>query len=159
MRTILFSIILLAGCMQSYACNTDKGNSGNPDQENNNSKQETMKIKITVGDKSLTATMIDNVTTKAFMEMLPLTIEMTELHNNEKYANLSKRLPGKAVRPGTIHAGDLMLWDSNYKCLVLFYKTFNSPYSYVKLGTVDQLDQLEEVLGSDDVVVKFEELK
>jgi hypothetical protein len=118
-----------------------------------------MKLKISVGDKILTATLLDNVTSRAFMELLPLTIKMTELHHNEKYCLLPKKLPGKAVRPGTIHAGDLMLWDADYKCLVLFYKTFSSPYSYVKLGTVDHPAELETALGTEDVEVSFELLK
>lgn len=117
-----------------------------------------MKLKITAGKSVLTATLIDNVTTRAFIEMLPLTIKMTELHNNEKYGNLPAQLPGKAIRPGTIHAGDLMLWDADYKCLVLFYKTFSSPYSYVKLGTIDNLKELETALGSGDIELRFEVL-
>jgi len=118
----------------------------------------TMKIKITAAGKIHTATMMDNVTTEAFMKMLPLSMKMFELNHNEKYCKLPQQLPGKAVRPGTIHAGDLMIWDGDYKSLVLFYKTFSSQYSYVKLGTVDNPDALAGALGSGDVEVKFEKL-
>ncbi|WP_413512329.1 cyclophilin-like fold protein [Myroides odoratus] len=117
-----------------------------------------MKVKITIGHKVLTATMIHTNTTRAFMELLPLTIEMTELHNNEKYGQLPNKLPGQAIRQDTIHAGDLMLWNADYKSLVLFYKTVTSSYSYVKLGTIDNLDELEAALGTENVKVKFEAL-
>lgn len=122
-----------------------------------NSKK--MKLKITINKKVLTATMIDSNTTQAFMELLPLTIEMTELNSNEKYGHLPNKLPGQADKPGTIHAGDLMLWDADYKSLVLFYKTVRSPYRYVKLGTIDNLNELEAVLGTKNVKIKFESLK
>lgn len=158
LRKLVYTLILALGGTQLYACNTDSGLNTSK-VENNTPKQDPMKLKIIVGDNVLTATLIDNVTTRTFMELLPLTIKMTELHNNEKYGILPKRLPGKAVRPGTIHAGDLMLWDSDYKCLVLFYKTFSSPYHYVKLGTVDNLDELEAALGTGDVTITFEQLK
>lgn len=152
MKTILSFLAFLFVTISVSACNRPKENIVQTDTV------KTMKIKITAGEKFLTATMIDNETTNAFLKQLPLTLKMTELHQNEKYGNLSERLPGKAVRPGTIHAGDLMLWDADYKCLVLFYKTFNSPYSYVKLGTVDQLQELEAVLGKGDVELRFEQI-
>ncbi|WP_025125490.1 cyclophilin-like fold protein [Myroides odoratimimus] len=161
MKKLVYILLFVSTCLQSYACTSKvSGNRTNdkvPTDTIRNIKD--MKIKIIVGDKMLTATMIDNVTTRAFMELLPFTIDMTELHNNEKYCHLPNKLLGKAVRPGTIQAGDLMLWDADYKCLVLFYKTFSSPYSYVKLGTMDNLEILEATLGSGDVTVKFEELK
>ncbi|MDT3695388.1 MAG: cyclophilin-like fold protein [Ignavibacterium sp.] len=152
MKKILLFFILFLTTICVSACNIPNENTVQTDTI------KTMKLKITAGDKILTATMIDNVTTRAFMKMLPLILKMTELHNNEKYCNLPEQLPGKAVKPGTIHAGDLMLWDANYKCLVLFYKTFKSPYSYVKLGTIDNLDELEATLGSGDIELRFEKM-
>lgn len=155
MNKILYSILLILAYTQLYACNLEK-DENTVLEEINISKENTIKLKISIGNKVLSATLIDNVTTQAFVKMLPLTIHMTELYNNEKYGHLSSKLPGKAIKPGTIQAGDLMLWDADYKCLVLFYKTFKSPYSYVKLGTVDKPDELENFLGSGNVKIKFE---
>ena len=42
-------------------------------------------IKITVGDDIFTATLADNQTAEAFAEMLPLTLDMSEMNGNEKY--------------------------------------------------------------------------
>jgi len=156
--------LFLSICLLGYASSQLAGDMINEPQRNSMINDTTanpkdMKLKITVGNKILTATLIDHETTRAFMEKLPLTLKMTELNGNEKYGNLSEKLPGKAVKAGTIHAGDLMLWDADYKCLVLFYKTFSSPYSYVKLGTVDHIGELEAVLGSGNVQVRFEQLQ
>jgi hypothetical protein len=112
------------------------------------------KIKITVNSQTFTATLFDNNSAKAFREMLPITLNMTELNGNEKYYDLPKSLPTNSSNPGTIKNGDLMLYGS--KTLVLFYKTFSTSYSYTKLGSIDDVTGLASVLGSGDVTVTFE---
>ena len=111
-------------------------------------------MKITIGSKIFTATVYENPTVAALKAMLPLTIEMTELNGNEKYFHLSADLPVDAAKPGTIQAGDFMLWQSN--SLVLFYKTFKTSYSYTKLGRIDDASGLANAVGSGSIKVKFE---
>lgn len=116
--------------------------------------QETVKMRVIVGDKVFNATLADNATADAFRELLPLTLDMTELNGNEKYNYLSTRLPNAPVNPGTIHAGDIMLYGNS--CVVLFYKTFNTSYSYTRIGAIDDPTGLAEALGAGNVTVKFE---
>ena len=111
-------------------------------------------INVIVGSKTFTATLADSETGEAFAALLPLTITMNELNGNEKYHYLSSSLPTDAYRPGTIHAGDLMLYGNN--CVVLFYETFNSSYSYTRLGSIDDPSGLAEALGVGNVSVRFE---
>lgn len=96
----------------------------------------------------------DNATARTFIVMLPLTLNMLELNGNEKYNFLSNNLPSAASNQGTINYGDLMLWGSN--CIVLFYETFNTSYSYTKIGTIDDPTDLKTALGSGNSTVKFE---
>ena len=111
-------------------------------------------INVIVGSKTFTATLADSETGEAFAALLPLTVTMNELNGNEKYHYLSSSLPTAAYRPGTIHAGDLMLYGNN--CVVLFYETFNSSYSYTRLGSIDDPSGLAETLGVGNVSVRFE---
>ena len=111
-------------------------------------------INIIIGSKAFTATLADSETGEAFAALLPLTVTMNELNGNEKYHYLSTSLPTAAYRPGIIHAGDLMLYGNN--CLVLFYETFNTSYSYTRLGSIDNPSGLASALGSGDVSVRFE---
>ena len=111
-------------------------------------------INIIVGSKTFTATLADSETGEAFAALLPLTVTMNELNGNEKYYYLSTSLTTAAYRPGTIHAGDLMLYGNN--CVVLFYETFNTSYSYTRLGAIDDPSGLASALGSGDVSVRFE---
>ena len=123
-----------------------------PDEKN---EEETMnrKITLTIGEASFAATLEDNAAAAALLKRLPMTLEMSELNGNEKYFYLSGSLPADAFRPGTIRAGDLMLWGSD--CLVLFYKTFDSAYSYTRLGALDDPSGLAEALGDGSVTVCF----
>jgi len=112
------------------------------------------KMHVIVGDKTFQASFADNTTAEAFKALLPLTLDMTELNGNEKYNYLSTSLPTDASNPGTIQAGDIMLYGSS--CVVLFYETFNTSYSYTRIGSVDDPTGLADALGVGNVTVKFE---
>lgn len=113
----------------------------------------TTKIRIKAGGASFTATLDGNATARAFAERLPMTLGMSELNGNEKYYYLDESLPSDGSCPHTIHAGDIMLYGSD--CVVLFYKTFTTSYSYTRIGWVDDAAGLEEALGGGDVTVDF----
>jgi len=111
-------------------------------------------MNITVGNATFIATLEDNDTAKELVKRLPLTVDMSELNGNEKYNYLSSNLStDTSACPGKINEGDIMLYGNN--CLVLFYKTFNSSYSYVKLGHIDNTTCLTEAIGSGNVKVTF----
>ena len=125
--------------------------SGNKTQKFRISVEKRAKIKITVNGKTFTAELENNKTAKAFMKMLPMALSMEELNGNEKYKYLDQDLPTKTYKPGTIHAGDLMLYESD--CLVLFYQTFQSDYSYTKIGRILKPQGLKKALGSGNVKI------
>jgi hypothetical protein len=146
----VFPTLMGAPCDQNRHSLLD-GN-GNAITENTECMSDTLIIKI--GYRKFTATLDDNATANAFKEMLPLTMNMTELNGNEKYFDLSKSLPKNASNPGQINAGDLLLYGSN--TLVLFYKSFSTSYSYTRLGQIDDATDLAETLGSGKLVVTME---
>lgn len=108
---------------------------------------------MTLGEQRFAITLDDGEASRALAQLLPLTLDMSELNANEKYASLPQRLPTRAVRPGTIHNGDLMLYGAD--TLVIFYRTFESTYSYTRIGRVDSPNELAEALGQGDVTIHF----
>ena len=110
-------------------------------------------ITVQVNNKTFSAKLEDNPAARAFIERLPLEVDMQELNGNEKYFYLSGDLPIDSVSVKQIHAGDLMLFGSN--CLVLFYKDFTTTYSYTRLGKIDSPADFENFLGKSNVRVKF----
>lgn len=108
-----------------------------------------LNIDVVINDKTYNLTLDDNETTREFIKLLPLDIEMDELNGNEKYHYLDITLPTDSYSPHHINKGDLMLYGDD--CLVLFYESFDTSYSYTKLGHINDLTDL----GSDSVMVKL----
>lgn len=108
---------------------------------------------MTVGERRFAITLADTEAARAFAALLPLTIAMADLNNNEKHAELPRALPASASRPGTIRNGDLMLYGSS--TLVVFYLGFDSPYAYTRIGRVDYPDGLTRALGRGDARIAF----
>ena len=150
MKPVFTSIALLI-CIQLFACcNKSSAITSSPDNVLN---KDSMKLKITVGTNNFHATLYNNATVTAFKTRLPMTINMKELNGNEKYFDLPYDLPASASNPGTIKAGDLMLYGSN--TLVLFYKSFSTSYSYTPIGRIDDTPGSAAALGSGNVTVTF----
>jgi hypothetical protein len=112
------------------------------------------KIQLKIGEKKFMATLLDSPTSKAFKALLPLTLHMDELNNNEKFAQLPQSIPTNASVPPSIQSGDLMLYGS--RTLVLFYKSFSTSYSYTAIGKIDDVTGLLEALGGGDIKVVFQ---
>lgn len=139
----------VVSALYQYRTRPDSGG-----QETNETEENAMpQLKIEVGGQTFTATLLDNPTTRALLDRLPITVSMEELNGNEKYYYIPESLPNNPQRPGNIHAGELMLYGSD--CLVLFYESFSSGYSYTRLGSVDDPTGLVAALGSGSVEVTF----
>lgn len=163
-----FAILLLFAASGFAACSENdpigdgiaNGNVGNDgadggaDNGDNYGNDMERNVKITVNGTSFSATLADNATAQAFAAMFPVTLEMDDLNRNEKYHYLDNGLPAAAHAVDVIHAGDLMLYGSS--CVVLFYETFASGYSYTRIGKVDNPDSLAAALGCGNVSVTFD---
>ena len=109
---------------------------------------ETMHMKI--GDKEYSVVLNDNNTTKALQELLPMTVTMSEFNGNEKYYLLHNSLPSRPEHVGQVKSGDVMLFGDD--CLVVFYRSFDTSYSYNKIGHIENFEDL----GNKNVTIKFE---
>ena len=115
--------------------------------------QERLHMWMTVGTRRFAITLEDNPSAHAFTELLPATLDMAELNGNEKHASLPRSLPTDAIRPGTIRVGDVLLYGND--TLVVFYKTFSSPYSYTRIGRIEDTAALGKALGPGNARVAF----
>ena len=108
-----------------------------------------MNVKININNKEYTLNLENNTTTKSFINLLPSEYTMKELNGNEKYIYLDNTLPIDPISPKHINKGDVMLYSNN--CLVIFYKSFDTTYSYTKIGHIDNLEDLD----NKDIKVKI----
>lgn len=125
--------------------------SGETEQEEDDGM---ISINVRIGGEEYSAKLYDNETAREWVKQFPAEYEMSELNGNEKYYYLQDALPTDSVNPGGINAGDIMLYGSS--CIVLFYDTFQTSYSYTRLGYIEDPDGLAAALGSGDVTIGFE---
>ncbi len=141
MKKRMIGLFLIIMFFVITGCNQKK-------EEPNNEVTDFMKVMI--NEKEYTVTLEDNETTGSFLTFLPLEFDMQELNGNEKYVHMNFQLPTNSYHPKQIEKGDIMLFGNN--CLVIFYQSFTTNYSYTKIGHIDDLEDL----GNENVVVLFE---
>lgn len=108
-------------------------------------------IIIQVGNQEFTAKVYQNDTAKSLINKLPLTLTMNELNGNEKYFYFSESFPKNSEQVGEINTGDIMLYGSD--CLVLFYDSFSTKYSYTRIGYIENPEGLATALGDSNIEV------
>lgn len=111
------------------------------------------RMTVTVNGRSFSAVLYDNKTANELYSRLPLELDMNELNGNEKYYNFSDSFTTSSKLAGHISKGDIKLYGDD--CLVLFYDSFSSGYSYTNIGYIEDVSGLEEALGTGNVTVSF----
>ena len=155
----LAAAICLTGCSSTAddSSNAQSHESAAVDITDSTSGQEESmeaeRIVIVLGEREFQATLEDTEAAHAFAELLPLHLQLEELNGNEKYAYLDDPMPTDARNPETIHAGDLMLFGSS--CIVLFYQTFPTQYTYTPIAHLDDATGLAECVGAGDIEAKI----
>lgn len=108
---------------------------------------------LSINGETFTVKLEDKKTSQQLLNLLPLTAQMNELNGNEKYYYLDQKLPTNSQAVGYITAGDVMLYSNN--CLVIFYESFSTSYSYTKIGHIENAENLKTILGAGNVTVKW----
>ena len=70
-----------------------------------------MKINVRVKDQVMTATLIDNATTRDLVSLLPLTVTMEDLLHREKYGHLPRAISERAKRTRSYQVGEIVYWS------------------------------------------------
>lgn len=113
------------------------------------------KINIWVNNTEMTATLSDNSSAEAFVEMLkkaPVTVEMSDYGNFEKVGSLGTTLP-RNDEYITTEPGDIILYLGNS---ITIYYDVNS-WDFTRLGKIDNITQseLKQILGGENVMAVF----
>ena len=143
---------LLLGLV-AVSCQAREPSMSSPAVARASEKPKGSRMWMTINERRFSITLTDSDAARALAAQLPLTLHMEELNGNEKHASLPASLPTNASRPGTIRSGDLMLYGAD--TLVVFYSTFNSMYSYTRIGKVDDTADLAEALGAGSARITF----
>lgn len=141
------------------ACDTDNNlpRQETPDNNENNeteTENKSMKLKVTIGDVVLTATLTDNPTAKDFISLLPLTVKLDDYANSEKIFYPERKLSTQGAGSINAVAGDITYY-SPWGNVAIFYKDFGQSSSLIRIGKFDGNIEVLKKSGSIDNV-KFE---
>ncbi len=164
MKRRMILILCIVVILTVVACGNQNSNSSDDKKNretiqqttetgNTNEEQKENQMIITINGQQFQADLYDNKTVDALKEKLPMTVSMDELHGNEKYIYLDESLPTSTENIGIIKTGDIMLFGSD--CLVVFYKSFDTSYSYTRIGHISNKNDLANALGSGTVEITF----
>lgn len=131
---ILVIIIFLIGCDNNM---------------DNDSVTYVSEMKVIINNDEFVASLEKTNESNYFYDNLPLEFTMKNLNSNEKYVYTNMGFMTKPVKVNKINSGDIMLYGDD--CIVIFYKSFDTTYSYTKIGHINNLPDL----GSAEVSVKF----
>ena len=112
-------------------------------------------ITVIIDWKNYTAELEDNETAQNFYQTIIANNNeflMEDLNENEKYIYLQEKLPNSPKVPEKIESWDIMLYWNN--CIVIFYKSFTTTYSYTKIGHIKNMQDL----WTESVKVQFSKL-
>ena len=136
----IIAILILTGC-----------NNKIQKQENLKESEEIINnMNIVINEKEYKLNLENNETVAELLTKLPLQLNMNDLNSNEKYVYLDFSLKNNPVNPKHINKGDVMLYTDN--CLVIFYKSFDTSFSYTKIGHINNLPDLD----NNSISVKLE---
>lgn len=129
-------------------------------ENNSNNKEEnsSMNIKITVGNRTITATMENNVTARDFLSRLPQEITLEDYNNTtEKIYYPSPALDTQGAPRGCAPvAGDITLYRP-WGNIAIFCRNWSQSNDLIKLGHIDD-NGIEILKVSGNVSVKIERL-
>ena len=114
-----------------------------------------LKMKITVGDQVLTATLEDNATSRYLMEKMPMTLPMMDLYGREMcYRFSGENIPANEATYGSFDVGKILYWTPWHSFVIVYAESGESIDDLQFIGTVDEGVELFSTTG--DVNVTFE---
>jgi hypothetical protein len=114
------------------------------------------KIKIIIGQKTATAILYDNASSRDFAAMLPLEMHLEDYNSKEKISNLPKKLSITDAPQGFDPSIDDLTYYAPWGNLALFYKDFSYSPGLVSLGKITSGIELFSKSGTLDVKIELD---
>ena len=122
-------------------------------QEKSDQQVRKMKIRVTIEGKAITATLVDNETSRDFVSLLPLTLTLKDYAATEKISDLPRRLSTKNAPSGCDSSVGDITYYSPWGNLAIFYNDFGYSNGLIKLGSLDGgIEKLGSIKGDFEAV-------
>lgn len=129
--------------------NISMGETQDLQEEGEEESVENTRIKLTVNGNEIFVRLDNNVASRDFLEMLPLTLTFEDFNNTEKIANLPNELSTEGLPSGyTPEIGDFAYY-APWGNISVFYKDFRYSNSLYKLGTIESGTEIIGNMSND----------
>jgi hypothetical protein len=113
----------------------------------------TMDIIIKVGDKTLTAVLEDNATSRDFVSLLPLTLTLKDYAATEKISDLPRRLSQEGAPAGSDPSIGAITYYAPWGNLAIFYRDSGYANGLIRLGAIESGIEALNRPGSFEVTI------
>jgi hypothetical protein len=103
----------------------------------NDARADNMKMRISMNGSEITATLIDNATSRDFVSLLPLKLKLEDYGETEKIGYLPRKLTTEGAPPGSEPSLGDVSYYAPWGNLAIFRKDFRYSPELIKLGNLD----------------------
>ena len=118
---------------------------------------DTVNIRLTIDGKAIHASLHDNVTTRDFLALLPLTLTLEDYASTEKIAYLPQKLSTAGAPEGVDPSTGDITYYAPWGNLAIFHKDFRYSKGLIKLGSIDH--GVEALRQPGNLTVRIEVLQ
>ena len=152
-----FFILALAIATASAGNIQTEGTTPQVSNEKSSKDPERMKIKLTIKDQVLTATLKDNKTAQDFVSLLPFTLSMNDLFSREKFGHLPRAISDGGERSYSYEVGQIVYWSPGPD-VAIFYRDDHQAIpdpGIIAIGKLDSGVEALNVEGSVKVTIEL----
>ena len=129
-----------------------KSNDNN--QENDNMNKNEFNVKVKVGNQELSATLLNNATSRAFVEKLPITLPMLDLYSREMCYRFPDSLPTDDVKTCGYEVGEIVYYPPMHSFVILYAQN-GEHFSMQKLGRINSGINTFNNIGNIDITFEL----
>jgi len=146
MKRNVFCLAAICASLSLSAC--EKGDQ--PVSGNASSGNALLSVTLTFGTHTLTATLEDNATARAFADMLPVTLPMMDLYGREMCYRFPDALPTDNARTRGYEVGEIVYYPPMHS-FVIMYKQNGERFQMQSIGRIEGDVSLFDGIGDIDV--------
>lgn len=159
--------VLILNNQNTFNTSNDNNVNSNNELEQNNNENDTtsdidssqergenVKVNIKVGNRTLTATLYDNATTRDLIQKLPLTIDMMDLYGREMCYRFEEELAYDDAKVRGYEVGEIIYYPPMHS-FVFMYKQNGENFQMQSIGKFDSGIEIFETTGDTEVTIEL----
>lgn len=176
-RKVLLTLLVLTICFGLTACssaqnelksqntsekftpeskaNSSEGKAATDTQPGKSGEAKGIKVKVTVNNQVLTATFINNATTRSLISKFPLTVPMQDLYSRELVYRFPDPLPANETQTIGYEVGDISYWTPRHSFVIFYRQNGEVIGNLQKIGRFDSGVEIFSQTGNADVTFEL----